>query len=164
MKTSSNTASSSVRDRLRRDTTLRGLVDSNILIYAHDQKSKLHIPAKTWLEDTALKGQLFIAWQNLLEFYSIVTSSKRTRNPLTPADAKKIINEYLKSFAVIYPNRKSQEFFITMLGRRKISGPTIYDVYLASTALGNRVKTIYTANTKDFANTPGIKAVNPLVS
>jgi predicted nucleic acid-binding protein len=37
-----------------------------------------------------------------------------------------------------------------------------FDYYLAATMISNDVKTIYTANAKDFGEIKGIRAINPL--
>ena len=140
----------------------KGLVDSNLLVYAHDLESKFNASAKSWLETTSLDGNLYISWQNILEFYSIITNPKRSSRPLKPKDAIEVVGTLQKSLEIIYPNRNSENFFLKILNKTKPRGAEIYDHYLASVVLGNGLEVVYTLNIKDFAQIPGIKAINPL--
>ena len=64
-----------------------GLVDTNLLVYAHDLSSPFHNRAKTWLEKMINQHQVVLSWQNLLEFYTIVTDPRRVTNPLSATEA-----------------------------------------------------------------------------
>ena len=141
----------------------KGLVDSNILVYAHDSESSMHEQAKLWLEKSVNEQSVVTSWQNLLEFYSVITSSKRCLNPLSSAKAGYIVKKYDDHLEVISPNKKSGMVLLEFLSKSNIKGPEIYDYYLASVALANGVKTIYTANTNDFKTMKEISAVNPLI-
>lgn len=142
-------------------TGSQALVDTNILVYAYDRKSEFHAKAKAWLEREANKGTIVISWQNLLEFYSIMTSAKRTLSPLPASVASQILHKLSTTLFIIAQSSKTQEFFLKLMKKYKPAGPTIYDLYLATTALGNGIFTIYTINVKDFKAIVEIRAINP---
>ena len=52
------------------------LVDTNILVYSHDNKSPNHRAAKLFLESGLEKSNLAVSIQNFLEYFSLVTNPK----------------------------------------------------------------------------------------
>ena len=137
--------------------------DSNILVYAHNGQSPFFLQAKS-LQEKVVWGKLLaaIAPQNLLEFYSTVTNKNKFEKPLTFLEAKKACQIYLTSgFLIIYPKQNDIEAVFSLAAKRKIIGRRIFDVYLVVTMLSNGIKTIYTANERDFEIFREIKVVNP---
>lgn len=80
------------------------LVDANILLYATDETSPFHQPARTWLED-ALNGnrRVAIPWQSLTAFLRIATNPRALTDPLDPAGAWEIIDRWLTAPATWIP-------------------------------------------------------------
>ncbi len=83
----------------------RILLDTMILCYAHDALSPHHEKARLLV----LAGLVclyvpYVSIQNILEFYSVVTS-RRVRKPLPPAKASEIATTHLSSKRVgkLYP-------------------------------------------------------------
>lgn len=67
----------------------RLLFDTNMLVYAHDELSPLHEPSAALL-DLAIEREVsgFLAEQNLMELYRIVTSAVAMRGrPLSSLEA-----------------------------------------------------------------------------
>lgn len=70
------------------------IVDASVLLYALDDQSHFHAPARTWLED-ALNGieRVGLPWASLMAFQRIITHPRVTANPLTPKDAWAFIDD-----------------------------------------------------------------------
>lgn len=145
----------------------RILIDSNILVYGSDKKSPFHKKSREVLNQVAsgeIKGVLSI--QNLLEFYSVITSSRITTQTLTSYKASKELENLVSSgFEIIYPN---QETFILIRELIRISnyvGKKIFDLNLVATMLANNVSILLTGNDRDFLPfSEHIRIVNPLKS
>ena len=63
--------------------------DTNILVYADDPSSNHHLKAREYLEQ-ALKRSIraCLSHQILAEYFSVVTSEKRVKQPLTVDEAR----------------------------------------------------------------------------
>jgi len=140
------------------------LIDSNILVYAHNTDSKFNKQSKNLMKD-ALKRKInaCISIQNLLEFYSIITNPKRVEKPIKFEEAREIFNLYSKSLSIkiIYPTSKSLLMLSEFLNLFQITKAEIFDAYLVATMKENNVKTIYTENTSHFERYDFLKVVNP---
>ena len=140
-----------------------GLVDTNLLVYAHDLSSPFHNRAKTWLEKMINEHQVVLSWQNLLEFYAVIRDRKRCLRPLTNERAVDLMFEYTKAAIIIYPPaRKKFDLGFRIFRRLKPTGAKIFDLSLAAEILASNLSVIYTVNVSDFKNIPGLKVANPL--
>jgi len=140
-----------------------GLVDTNLLVYAHDLSSPVNVQAKTWLEKMINNHLVVLSWQNLMEFHAIISDGKRCLRPLTPARAVELMIDYTQSAIIIYPSAKKKfDLGFQIFRRLKPKGAKIFDCSLAAEVLASNLSLIYTVNTADFKNIPGLKAFNPL--
>jgi len=138
------------------------LLDTNILVYAHNSSSIFHSQSLDTVKDV-IEGRLrgLLTHQNLLEFYSIITDRKRVANPLSPEEAQELVNNYLHSpFEIIFPGQETGEILLSLCQENSIKNGEIFDVYLAATCLSNNIRTILTANVKDFQNLAGINIID----
>ena len=140
--------------------------DTNVLVYAHDESSSFHAQSATLLnlvlEDNNIRG--VIAEQNLVELYRILTNaSAMTGNPLTPVDAKNLIQQtYLNEiFEIIYPTRLSVNKTLDLAVARNAMSAKIFDIRLASLVLEAKVDYLATYNIKDFQNINGLCPLTP---
>jgi predicted nucleic acid-binding protein len=64
------------------------LLDANVLVYAADEASPFHHSSRD-LMDRGLSGQtlLCVCPQVLIEFFAIITDSRRVKNPREPEEA-----------------------------------------------------------------------------
>ena len=63
------------------------LPDVNLLLYAVDQGSPRHEPARAWVEERLSGTETFaLAWAVLLAFIRLTTSSRVFRSPCGPAE------------------------------------------------------------------------------
>ncbi len=139
------------------------LLDSNVLVYAHNEDSSFHSQALKLVTEI-IRGEIFgvLSSQNLLEFYSVITDERRLDGPLAPKLASGLVNEYLFSpFEIIYPNLETNKIIIEMLKKNEFKNGQVFDVFLVATMLSNDIRHIVTANVTDFKKFDGI-SVHPL--
>ena len=142
------------------------LLDTNVFIYAEQQRESRHEEAKS-LRDRALQGEFnaCVSPQVLSEFFSVMTNTGRRgpEDPLTAQEATDVIRRYHESDAVtiIYPGPGTIRHLLVLLENRPITGPKFYDIFLAATMLENGVTRIATYNGPDFTPLPGITVVPP---
>ena len=142
-------------------------VDTNVLIYASQRRSKYHQAAKV-LRDRGQNGEipLCISPQVLGEFFTYLTrkDGRGLERPLPPEEASAEVRKYLDSehIQVIHSTPATWPLILdSLLKQRPVSGAGIYDLQLAATMLSNGVTRIYTFNTKDFEPLSGIEVLNP---
>jgi predicted nucleic acid-binding protein len=136
------------------------LVDTNILVYAHDTSNMdKHNIAKNLLASKLRSSKtLVISSQSLSEFFVVTT--KKITNPLPASEVEKIISDIVNTSGW----EKISYSSITVLRTIKMQikyGKHYWDTLLTTTMLENGITTIYTENTKDFEKIPHIKAINP---
>ena len=140
------------------------LIDTNVLVYAADKTSKLHLGAKN-IRDLGISGKknLCICPQILEEFFAIVTDPKRVKNPRNPKEVIKEIEKYIKSRNIIkiYPKEDVMIHIISLLKKYDIKKQEIFDTQLVATMLSNGVRRIYTFNKEDFKKYKEIKVITP---
>ena len=139
------------------------LIDTNILLYAHDEISPKNKVARDLVEK-AIAGRVraVVAHQNLLEFVAVITQDKRVVKSLTLENAVDQVERLLSGeLDLISPNNKTLTLAKNFLKSLKIKGGKVFDVYLVATMLTNGIKAIYTDNDKDFVSFREIKVVNP---
>jgi len=140
------------------------LLDTNILVYATFEDSILYKQARE-IRDKAVRGEIkaCLSPQILAEFYSVVTNSKRVTNPLTPKEAREIIELYFSTLHIskILMKRTTIQRTVKLAEKYKIKEQGIFDTQLIATMLDNGIKRIYTNNEKDFKKFKEIEVINP---
>lgn len=140
------------------------LLDTNILIYATDTTAPFHKNSKK-LRDNGLQGtvSLCVTSQVLLEFFAVVTSSKRIVNPIEPQKAIEEIDKYLEAEKIIkiYPNKDTFSKIIDLSKKYNIKSQEIFDIQLVATMLSNNVTEIYTYDTGHFSKIKEILVLTP---
>ena len=153
-----------INGRIFEETEYHGkriLLDTMILCYAHDALSPYREKAKLLIL-AGLKGLYvpYISIQNILEFYSVVTS-KRVKKPLSPAKASEIANTYLSSKKIrkLYPRNLKEA--LKYAAENDVKNGDVFDVVLAYTAKG-KIDYLWTQNVSDFGNFEFLRVENPL--
>ena len=137
-------------------------VDTNVLVYAVNESSVFNSGTRKLLKKLIReKTQIIITWQNLTEFYAIVTDKKRFPRPMSPLETAKYIGSCLDGgeYGLVLPNVQTGSGFLRMIKRVKPVGQRIYDVFLAATLVSKGVERLITGNKKDFAGIAGLEAV-----
>lgn len=133
------------------------LIDTNILVYAHDASDTSKQIISMNIVDWCLKGEraLAVSAQNLSEFFSVTT----TKKILAKKEAIKALSDIIK-----FSGWKKIDFnHLTVLDAAKIADEhnmSYWDSLLAATMRQNGVFNLYTENVKDF-KVPWLNAVNP---
>ena len=80
---------------------MKMLIDTNILVYAHNIDSPYHRQSKGIIR-RAIEGGFtgYLSIQNMVEFFNVITNPKRVTNPLSPSDAAKEIQNYLDTVEI----------------------------------------------------------------
>jgi hypothetical protein len=141
------------------------LIDSNILVFAHNRQSPHHLKANLLLKNAVrLEYDGCITHQNLLEFFSVITNPKRVEKQLEFTKAISLMEAYWNSSKIvkIYPTPNTLSKALQLSKKYGLAKAEIFDCYLAATMIENGVFEIYTENISHFAKYPEIKAVNPL--
>jgi predicted nucleic acid-binding protein len=130
------------------------LFDTNVLVYVQDKKSGFYDSSLKY-HDKALSRKIvpYVSSQNILEMLSVITNPKKVANPLNTKIASDEAEKYTSSsyFKVIYPNRSTFKSFFKLIRKYGLASPYgIFDLFLVATMISNKVKTILTANYKDF--------------
>jgi len=134
------------------------MLDTNILIYATDSKSRFYNKARKIISsaDSAL---FCISDKTLCEYYAVLSN--------VVADVEKSLN-YFKfyllndSFKKISSTKHTLFYLLDLLSDQKFKGKHVFDIFSVALMKENGIKTIYTKNVKDFAVFDGIEVVDPL--
>jgi predicted nucleic acid-binding protein len=139
------------------------LIDTMILCYAHDRLSP-HNPRASLIMKAAINGNIdaHLSYQNLAEFYSVVTG-RRVERPIAPAQAARLSRLYEEcvDIKILLPTEEAYREALNTAEDRQVTGGDIFDGILAYTARG-KVDTIWTDNTKHFTAYSFLRAENPL--
>jgi len=139
------------------------LLDSNVLVYAADNASPYYKSSKI-LRDKGIKGEILLCVcpQVLMEFFAVITDSKRVENPIASSEAIKEVEKYLAATYIlkIYPHQNSFQKLTELIKKYKVKRQAVFDLQLVSTALTNGINKIYTFNISDFSK---FKEINVLV-
>jgi predicted nucleic acid-binding protein len=140
------------------------LIDSNLLVCAHNRQAPLFPPAASLLDSALRRADRWcVSPQNLAEFFAVVTDPRRFPHPLTPGEGARRLDRLWRSRTLhkIYPQRGTLARAAHLAGRLARRGGDFFDVLLAQTMLDNGVSRVVTADAGDFKGIPGITAESP---
>ena len=135
----------------------------DIQLHAVDEQARAHSAAREWLEE-ALEGsrRVGLPWQSLLAFVHIVSHPRALPAPLTPADARSFVEDWLDAPTTWTP--QPGHGYRDILGRLvrdlDLRGNLVGDAALAALALEHGLA-VASADS-DFARFPELTWLNPL--
>jgi toxin-antitoxin system PIN domain toxin len=139
------------------------LLDTNLLLYAHNTSSKEHRATVSWIEEI-LGGQVPIglSWDTILAFLRVSTTPRIFGEPLDVDVAAEIVSDWLRrpNVSIVSPTEQHWEIFSKLLPRSRVRGSLIMDAHLAALAIEHGA-TLCT-NDRDFARFPGLRVEYPL--
>lgn len=141
------------------------LVDANILLYAVDESSPRHEPARRWLEEALSGSETFaFAWLVLLAFVRLGTHPRVFESPLGLEDALDIVDSWLAQpcATVIHPTDRHSALLRELLAPLGTAGNLTTDAHLAALAIEHGAE-LCSADA-DFSRFPGLRWINPLES
>ena len=139
------------------------LVDANLLLYAYDSESPNHEPARNWLESMLSSGRAVrFALVTLLAFVRIASDRRIYTQPMSPAEACSLVEEWLAlpNVRVLQPGPRTWRLLSRMCEEGQAKGAMVMDAHLAALALENGASIATTD--RDFMRFPDLKLVNPV--
>lgn len=141
------------------------LVDTNLLIYAVDDRSPQHDVARSWLEQV-LSGTETVgfAWNALLGFVRLTTSPRVFAAPLRIDEALARVDAWLEQpcATILHPTERHTAVLADLLAPLGTAGNLTSDAHLAALALEHGAQVC--SSDGDFARFPGIDLHNPLTA
>lgn len=138
------------------------IVDSNLLIYAVDESSPFHDPAKAWLED-ALNGpqRIGLPWQTTAGFLRITTNARAVAAPLSSPEAWRHVDEWLSepNTWVPVPGPGYGEILGGLICELHLTANLIPDAALAALCIEHGLAMV--SADSDFARFRQIRWINP---
>ena len=141
----------------------RPMVDTNILVYAHNQDSPYFTQAKSLLVDLIDKDGFAISTLILFEFFAVITNGRKVEAPLPSETALCVIDDMIESKNIDVLHVNDDYGFFQWL-RNYINTTKryqIYDTFIAYAMFRNGITELYTNNIKDFKKFDFIEAINP---
>jgi hypothetical protein len=141
------------------------LVDANLLLYAANRAAPEHDRARDWL-DARLNGTIPIGlpWPSLLAFVRLATNPMVVRDPVTPAEAWRQVDEWLSREPVWMPlpGELHRGLLGGFLKASWMTSRLVPDAHLAALAIEHGLTLQSTDG--DFAKFPNLKWANPLAA
>jgi toxin-antitoxin system PIN domain toxin len=139
------------------------LPDVNLLLYAVDESSARHEPARAWVEERLSGAETFaLAWVVLLAFIRLTTSSRVFQSPLTASQALDLVDGWLAQpcATVVHPTSHHLSVLRQLLEPLGTAGNLTTDAHLAAIAIEHGAELCSTD--ADFSRFAGLRWSNPL--
>ncbi len=139
------------------------LVDLNLLLYAVDETSPHHGPARDWVEEVMTGPEtLALAWSVLLGSVRLSTRAAVFEHPLHVDEALDLVDGWLAQPAstVVHPTERHAVILRSLLQSLGTAGNLTTDAHLAVLAIEHGAELCSTD--ADFSRFPGIRWTNPL--
>jgi len=139
------------------------LPDVNLLLYAVDETSPFHTPAKTWwdrsLSSTTIVG---LCYPTILGFIRLVTSRRVFAAPLRITEATGYVADWLAqpNTTVLVPTPRHWSLLESLLEGTGIGGHLTTDAHIAALAIEHGF-TVF-SNDSDFGRFNSVRWENPL--
>ncbi len=139
------------------------ILDANLLLYAVDEQSPRHIPARAWLERTLSGAETVgLTWLVLLAFVRVSTGARVFEHPLDVSEALDLVDGWLGQpcTTVLGPTDRHSVVLRTLLEPLGSAGNLTSDAHLAAIAIEHGAE-VCSCDT-DFARFPGLRWTDPL--
>jgi toxin-antitoxin system PIN domain toxin len=142
------------------------LVDTNVLVYALFPAMPDHAASRALLDTAKAAGtNLYVAPQNLIEFFAVVTDPRRVSQPRTSDEALQAIDDLLAlpGLALLPVPGDLITRWSHLIHQSSATKKRAFDTQLVATMLASNISKLYTFNTADFQvfAIAGIQAVPP---
>jgi toxin-antitoxin system PIN domain toxin len=139
------------------------LPDVNLLLYAADETSSRHQPARRWVEATLSGSEtVALAWSVLLAFVRLSTRAAIFERPLTGEEALDIVDGWLDQpcATVIHPTDRHAAVLRELLAPLGTAGNLTSDAHLAALAIEHGA--LLCSSDTDFSRFQGLRWLDPL--
>lgn len=128
------------------------VLDTNILIYALNEDSEFFQKTREVLEDN--EYSFFITTKTVTEFVSVL--SKLGEQQIIDNELPKVLNR----FKILYPNKKSLQFFQDLVKNYQPKGNRVFDFEIVSVMMARKINKLFTFNGKDFKQINEIELIS----
>jgi predicted nucleic acid-binding protein len=142
-------------------------LDTNILVYAVDEQSGFHAVCRDLLTDASRErpggGLYCVTPQVLAEFFAVVTSPRRVKNPRSAGETLEVIERLLglPGLAVL-PIPVDVVFrWVSLVRAYELRSSDVFDAQLVATMLANGVRKIYTFDRPHFQRFSDLQVLTP---
>ncbi len=139
------------------------LPDVNLLLYATDETSARHEPARTWVEATLSGSEtVAFAWAVLLAFVRLSTRPAVFERPLQAHEALDILDGWLEQpcVTVVHPTDRHSAVLRELLTPLGTAGNLTTDAHLAALAIEHGA--LLCSCDADFSRFSGLLWTDPL--
>ncbi len=142
-------------------------IDTNLLVYAHNEDSEFHAHAVAFLERVMNEydedGNLTICvpTQVFTEFINVITRHT-LRKPLSLEEAIDVVQEYLDAGIQVVSHQTTQMQTFLALLKTVTTRKKTFDVALVATLKDHEIEGLYTVNVADFEGFDCLIVINPL--
>lgn len=138
-------------------------IDTNLLVYAHRQRTPHHKQARKAIEAAAAAPAGWgMSAAALPEFWSVVTHPASEGKPSTPAQAAAFVRALIDAGATIWlAGPGFGERLLQAASDLAISGPRIFDLQIALMAFEGGATELWTHDAA-FITVPGLRVSDPL--
>ena len=140
-------------------------IDTNILLYASDERSPFHKAAKGFLADRVNDPDLcFLTWLVLMGYQRVVTHPSIFEEPLTPREAWRNVASLLSlpRARIIGETESFAHDYEAVTKDILVKGNLVPDAHIATILRQHGVRRIYTADS-DFRKFHFLEVINPLL-
>lgn len=141
------------------------VVDANLLLYAYDESSGMHLRGRKWWESTLSSApQVGIPWLTTMAFLRIITNSRAVSRPVSADVAVATVRQWYAR-SNVYPIQEGPrhlEILAKLIEEGQVRGPLMMDAHLAALTV-ERAATLATHD-KDFRRFPSLNVTFPLDS
>jgi toxin-antitoxin system PIN domain toxin len=138
------------------------IVDANVLLYAVNQRSAHHGPARAWLDRSLGGGETVgFAWVVLLAFLRLSTHAAVFARPLAPQEAADVAKRWLQApgAVVLQSGRRHLALLSGFLSEAGTAGNIVNDAHLAALAVEHDAE--IASYDGDFARFTGVRWHRP---
>jgi hypothetical protein len=141
------------------------LVDTNVLVYAADVRSRFHAVCKDWLDRQHRRPDAwYITWPIVYEFLRVTTHPRIAQQPWTVQAAWGFVTVLLLSpgLAVLVPTQRHADVASEVFREfPHLGGSIMHDAHTAILMREHGIKQICTRDT-DFHRFPFLEVIDPL--
>jgi len=139
------------------------VLDANVLLYAYDAASSLHLRARTWIE-RVFSGDdpVGLPWQTVSAFLRIVTNPRLPGERFTLEEAAAVVDSWLQqpNIHLLSPGEHHWPLLRRTMIEGQARGPLLTDAQLAAVTIESGG--ILHTTDRDFTRFPGLRWTNPL--
>ena len=138
-------------------------IDANVLLYASDESSPVHAPARAFVERLAAGPEIaYLFWPTVMTYLRIATHAAVFARPLSAAEAIGNVEQLLVRPHVRTTGEQERhwERFRQVADDALPAGNLVPDAHLVALMLENDVRTIWTRD-RDFRRFTGIEVRDP---